>query len=283
LFIEKGIDLINNSGLLGYIIPNYWLSTKYDRKLRKKIFQENKLVELANVYQVFERVIVDTLLISISKRNFERGHISIDSNLKTIDERLLAVKNNNWTYLKEVDIDTNQDDIVLSFKELLKLKADKEITDYFELKFGVKLYEVGKGIPPQKKDFSSRKLYEAKNKVNSSYVELLKGRHIKRYLIDFKDSYVQYGDNLAAPRDPNIFIGERILVHRIVSKKTLDATFCNESFICNTDIITLKPKTNINCKFYLSILCSKLIGYYIKASNINLDRNVFPKINTVLV
>lgn len=284
LFIEKGVTLLKQKGLLGFIIPNYWLSTKFDKKLRKFIFQENKVVELVNVYKVFEEAVVDTLLLIATKGNsnkYQKSFLkSIDRNFTSISERLAAIQNNQWTYLNEIAIDEKQDDIEISFKDSIELKAKKIIGDYFLLKFGAKLYEIGKGIPPQRKEHSTNGVYESNKKNDSTYLKLLKGRHIKRYFIDWKESYVKYGNNLAAPRDPSLFIGDRILIQRIVSKKCLDATFTDNHLVCNTDVITLKPKTKVNCKFYLAILSSKLIGAYIKSNNINLDRNVFPKINT---
>lgn len=283
LFIEKGITLLKPNGLLGFIIPNYWLSTKYDKKLRKFVFQQNKLLELVNVYKVFESAVVDTLLLVIQQGINKRENSllkSIDRNLKSIDERLIAIKENTWTYQKELVVDETQDDIEITFKDSIQLRASKKIGDYFDLKFGVKLYEVGKGTPPQNKEDSTNGIYESKTPLDSNYLKLLKGRHIKRYFIDWKDSYVKYGNNLVAPRNSNLFKGERILIQRIVSKDCLDATFTDEHLICNTDVITLKPKSTLNCKFYLSLLNSKLIGRFVKSNNINLDRNVFPKINT---
>lgn len=42
-----------------------------------------------------------------------------------------------------------------------------------------------------------------------------------------------------------------------------------------------KPlKPNIDCRFYLGIINSRLCGKYIKSNNVNLDRKAFPKINT---
>lgn len=283
LFIEKGITLLKPNGLLGFIIPNYWLSTKYDKKLRKFVFQQNKLLELVNVYKVFESAVVDTLLLVIQQGINKRENSllkSIDRNLKSIEERLNAIKENRWSYQKELVVDETQDDIEITFKDNIQLRASKKIGDYFDLKFGVKLYEVGKGTPPQKKEDSKNGIYESKTPLDSTYLRLLKGRHIKRYFIDWKDSYVKYGNNLAAPRNSNLFKGDRILIQRIVSKDCLDATFTDEHLICNTDVITLKPKSTLNIKFYLSLLNSKLIGRFVKNANINLDRNVFPKINT---
>jgi len=284
LFIEKSIKLIKQNGLLGFIIPNYWLSTKFDKKLRKFIFQKNKVVELVNVYKVFEAAIVDTLMLIVAKRDInypEKSFIkSIDRKLKSISERLLAIKNSEWKYLKELKVDSSQDDIEISFQDSIKLKSEKTIGDYFELKFGVKLYQVGKGKPPQKKFHSEGRVFESDKKLSPDYLKLIRGRNIQRYSIKEEKHFVKYGAQLAEPRNIKLFQGERILIQRIISKNCLDATYSDITMVCNTDVITLKPKSKFNCKFYLGILNSKLLGSFIKSRNINLDRNVFPKINT---
>jgi type I restriction-modification system DNA methylase subunit len=283
LFIERGLSLLKTDGLLGFIIPNYWLATQFDKKLRKYIFQKNSIIELINVYKVFESAVVDTLLLIGSKshkNNYQTNIKSIDRNLKSIPERLQAIKDNNWAYIKSIPISAKQDEIEISFHDVISLKGPKRIGDFFELKFGAKLYEVGKGIPSQKKSDSQKHIYESEEKINASYKKLIRARHVKRYFIDWKDSYVKYGNNLAAPRDPQLFEGERLLVQRIVSKERLDVAFADEIMICNTDVITLKPKFLFNCKFYLGILNSQVLGNFIKSRNVNLDRDAFPKINT---
>lgn len=284
LFIEKGIKLLKQNGLLGFIVPNYWLSTEYDKKLRKFIFQENRVAELVNVYKVFDSAVVDTLLLTVTKGNSatqQKSLIkSVDRKLKTILERLNDVKTSHWAYEKEVIINSQQDDIEISFQDSIKLKADKTIGDYFDLKFGVKLYQVGKGKPPQKKSHAENKVFETNKKLDSDYIKLLRARNIQRYYIREEQHFVKYGEHLAEPRNIKLFQGARILLQRIVSKNTLDATFTDKELVCNTDVITLKPKFDFNCKFYLGILGSKLLGSFIKSRNINLDRNVFPKINT---
>ncbi len=85
---------------------------------------------------------------------------------------------------------------------------------------------------------------------------------------------------MAEPRNIELFKGQRILIQRIVSKDCLDACLTSEALVCNTDVITLKPKEDVDCKIILAILSSKLAGKYIKSSNVNLDREAFPKINT---
>jgi hypothetical protein len=84
-----------------------------------------------------------------------------------------------------------------------------------------------------------------------------------------------------APRTIDIFTGERILVRRIINGDYLDAIWIKDQYINNTDIINIIPKENlsISTKSFLSLFNSKLYATYLKRSNVNLDRDAFPKIN----
>lgn len=283
LFIERGIYLLKINGLLGFIIPNYWLSTKYDGMLREFVFKTNHVTEIVNVYKVFESAVVDTLIINISKTNEVTKQTkvrSIDRNISKINDRLLALAKEEWSYNKTVII-KNDSEIKISFKDEVLLNGTKEIGDFFELKFGVKLYEVGKGVPKQTKDFSAKSIYEANKKFDINYKKLLRARAVKRYTLEWDNHWVKYGKNLAAPRSADLFQGKRILIQRIVSKDNLDGVYIENEYVCNTDVITLKPiRSDIDCRFFLGIINSHLCGKYIKSNNVNLDRKAFPKINT---
>ncbi|MBS1625905.1 MAG: N-6 DNA methylase, partial [Bacteroidetes bacterium] len=284
LFIEKGLNILKSKHYLGFIIPNYWLSTQYDKKLRRFLFQNNSVNEITNVYNVFDAAVVDTLILLAQKNNEQKKTVtllnSINRNLKSISDRLNAVYRQDWAFSEHFVTDKKQDDIEISFYKTVNLRTSKTLSNYFYLKFGAKIYEVGKGIPPQNKSDSANRIYESNRREDKSYKPLLKGRHIKRYFLSWENDWIKYGDNLAAPRTLELFEGNRILVPRIISGKVLSAHFTNQPFICNTDVITLKPWEEIDCKFFLAILNSSLCGFHVRSTNINLDRAAFPKINT---
>jgi len=284
IFSELAIKVLKPTGCLCYILPNYWLSNKYDKRLRNLLFIENKTTDIVNVYGVFESAVVETLLLFTEKGLNEQGEISIrsiDRNITTIEKRLDAVKNSNWSFENRISTSTLSSDLIISFEAQFQIAGEFSIGDFFDLKFGAKLYEVGKGIPKQGKDDSKNKIYESNIKLDDRYIKLLRARNIQRFYLRPEDYYVKYGENLAAPRISSLFIGPRLLIQRIVSRETLDATYTEGSFICNTDIITLKPKSeDIDLQFFLGIICSKLCAKVLRSRNVNLDRSAFPKINT---
>ena len=70
IFIEKALDdLVRKSGLLGFIVPNAWLSNKYARKLREILIGENSFINLINFNRkiIFEDANVETSIMIIQK------------------------------------------------------------------------------------------------------------------------------------------------------------------------------------------------------------------------
>ena len=93
LFMEKIFSLLKPNGLYGMIIPNYWLSTKFDKNLRKLIFCEKTMISLLNTYNVFGDAVVDTV-IPIGKNCKEQNTTKIlsHSRPKCLSERKDSLK-----------------------------------------------------------------------------------------------------------------------------------------------------------------------------------------------
>jgi type I restriction-modification system DNA methylase subunit/predicted type IV restriction endonuclease len=174
LFIEKGLGILKKGGLLGMIVPNYWLSTDYDKKLRQLIFVDSTTIELVNVYKVFLNATVDTLLLMVqkpSKNIFPKEVIvkGIDRALNSIEERLAAVSAQKWSYKERYAINNIEDDVKISFTKNLDLKGPNSLKNYFVFKKGMQPYEEGKGTPPQTRSMMDNKIYDSKSQADSSY------------------------------------------------------------------------------------------------------------------
>jgi len=284
IFLEKFISLLKKDSFYSLIIPNYWLSTKYDKLLRKKVFIKNHAIEITNTFQVFETATVDTLILTGSKtegKNRNTDIFSISQNLKSINERLYAIDSRKWSFAETKQFQTDIEDIEINFESELNLTGEHSLKDFFIFRKGMQPYEKGKGTPPQTREMMNEKVYHSKVKIDDNYLPLVGAKHIKRhYLVPF-DEYIKYGKNLAAPRDPMIYRGERILINRILSKSTIHGVLVEDNYINNTDIFNLIPssKRNISVKVLYSLVVSKLCAAYFKKKNINLNRKTFPKIN----
>jgi len=151
-----------------------------------------------------------------------------------------------------------------------------EICDIF---YGIKVYQIGKGKPPQTKEIRDTKPFTS-DKKKDEFLPFFDGEHIGRYQLFWDhNNWLKYGPWLAEPRFPEKFVGEKILIRKIVGR-TLIATYIPETSYCNTLLYVLKLKsgTQINYKFLLSILNSKLIGWYFRKKFQISDEDTFPQI-----
>jgi type I restriction-modification system DNA methylase subunit len=219
LFIEKIFSLLKKEGFYAYIVPNYFLSTQNDRKLRHLIFIKNHALEILNTFSVFESATVDTLILvgtnsTISIKN--TAIRSVSPNCKSILERLEQIGNKQFSFDENRLFDAFQeDDIIISFDKQIDLKGVHILADFFEFYQGMKPYEQGKGKPAQTRAMMNDKVYHATLKIDDSYLPLLTASSIKRYSTVWEGNWIKYGVNLAAPRKKEIFEGERLLLNRI--------------------------------------------------------------------
>jgi len=286
IFIEKLIDIICDNGRYSVIIPNYWLSTQYDSRLRKLIFLDNQCNEILNVFRVFEDATVDTVLLTGARDIEDRFPKitrvnSINKNLKTIQQRLSAIDGRMWASSLIIEFADANSETLISFDEKLNLKGKKVIGDYLEGYQGMKPYEKGKGIPTQTREMMQAKVYHSETKKDDTFFPLIGAANVQRFNLKKSKEYIKYGKNLAAPRKLEIFSGSRLLLNRILSKKKIDITYEDQTVINNTDVFNFIPKEGKEdlVKPLLAILGSVVCSKYFILSNVNLNRQAFPKLN----
>jgi type I restriction-modification system DNA methylase subunit len=69
LFVERGLQLLKQSGYLGYIVPNKFLTIQSGQQLRKLLSQERNLLNLVHfgVEQIFPNRSTYTAILVLSK------------------------------------------------------------------------------------------------------------------------------------------------------------------------------------------------------------------------
>lgn len=286
IFTEKIIKIIKLKGIYSIIIPNYWLSTKYDSKLRELVFLRNHCLELVNVFRVFGDATVDTLILTGTKAKFndfpkKTQVLSVNKSLDTIEKRLIALDGRIWTFEEFIIFKDATSNIAISFDEKLRLKGEKLVGDFLTGFQGMKPYEMGKGYPIQTRIMMNNRIYNSNFKIDETYYPLIGASNVHRYNLKTENSFIKYGKNLAAPRKFEIFSNPRLLINRILSKETIDALYVEDVIINNTDVFNFIPKEGyLNyLKPILAILATKVCSTYFKTTNVNLNRQAFPKLN----
>jgi len=272
LFVEKAIQILKKEGYFGFIIPDTFLNLGFTQSLRTYLLQNSYIGEIVLLpSNIFKGATVDTTLLFTQKANKTNNYHSASVIVKVFGKKeiITTIENpnrefnantGNWYEQKSFNIQSDRDESALTSKiDNKNIKLEKIVT----LHSGIKTYEVGKGIPAQTNEIRSNKPFTLKVQKNENWQPFYNGKDIGRYQLLWKNnSWIYYGPWLAAPRKPEVFQGEKILIRKIVGQ-TLAATYIPETSYCNTLLFVLKINDNIcSYKYLLGILNSKLIGWY---------------------
>lgn len=287
-FIEKGMAIIKRNGTLSMIIPDTIGKAEYSKKLIDLINKNYYLyqIDFFPDIQVFVNVGVKSKIIflkNIQKKETAKGviHNPTIYDTKTLD-------NTNISLTEQYLIENSELNI--------KLKNCLSLGNICFVSYGMRLNSDKSDIDKfQKSDLLSA----TKNEINSKiYTE---GKYIERFLID-NELFLEWGTErcptkLVRPTFPELYPCEKLLLAR---QKRI-ATYTNDNHYCDNTIIMAilskdlsnvnnnsinkyysnlelgrkeieKNSESFNLKYILSIINSKLIGYYIRfASKGNID------------
>ena len=289
LFTEKALNQLKTRGMLGYIIPDTYLNLGFTKSLRDFLLTNSSLKEIVILpNNIFTKAVVDTTLLITQKEspidNYHQSSVTIKQFNKRMKINLLENPEREFTIPTELWYQQDNFNVRLdSNKAKLLDVIDNhalKINSIAEMYSGVKASEVGKGTPPQTAKVRDEKPFTSLRREDENWSPLYDGKHIGRYQILWSNNnWIKYGKWIAAPREPKNFIGEKILLRKIVGK-TLIATYVNDTSYCNTllFILKLEKDSTFSYKSLLAILNSKLIGwYYINKFQIS-SEDTFPQI-----
>lgn len=75
-FVAYGLDLLNNKGKLGYIVPNNWVSNAGASILRNKVLEDGKIEQLIDFtgFMVFEDASIQTMIMILEKETKPKSY-----------------------------------------------------------------------------------------------------------------------------------------------------------------------------------------------------------------
>ena len=281
LFVEQGVNLMNDKGTFAYIIPNNWMTINTNKDFRKYILSKSS-IKITNFYKkVFENADVDSSILIFANSDkrqyvtlFEVLSLGDVSKVKEITSDFLL---SNKDYVINIELFKND-----NYYEIMNKMESNSILlkDISVVKAGLKAYEIGKGNPPQTEEMKKGRCYHSILKKDNTYYPYICGKDVRRYLISWeKQEYLKYGDNLAAPRgDWKLFSSPRILVRQIPSKLPYCINACYTDEIILNDINSMIIY-DIKCNplYLLAILNSKPESFWFAHKFGKLQRGLFPQ------
>ncbi|MDR0908962.1 MAG: Eco57I restriction-modification methylase domain-containing protein [Spirochaetaceae bacterium] len=280
LFIEKGTNLLNTSGVLCFITPNNWLTLNTNKLLRQFVLAQSEISILNFYKRVFESADVDAAVIIFKKDVVSNDRENID----------LLEWTDNLHYLGVLpkSIFKSQKDCVINIDlvknaELITIMNSIEhntipLSQIAIVKAGLKAYERGKGTPAQTEKMVTNRVYHSTT-AQKGFTKYLNGKDVCRYTLKWSGEYLKYGNNLAAPRGSfDLFSTPRILVRQIPSP----LPYCINA--CYTDEILLNDLNSMNIinitlpyQLVLGCLNSKLLSFWFANKFGKLQRGLFPQ------
>jgi len=280
MFIDKGYELLkNNSGSLGYIVPNNWMTVDSFSDLRKFIINQTDELRIVNMKAgVFDSASVDTSIIVFKKRDYK--------NKITIEEFHSDIFNLIGDFSKDV---FEAPSYIINIEALKNPKTANLLNKITEntipldkiadVKMGVIAYLVGDGKPTQTKEMRDNRVYHSYEKKGLDWLKYLEGVDVKRYYRGWSGQWIKYGSNLARRGQPELFNSPRILLRQIPSPLpySINATYSNEEFINDINSTVI-----LNCKidiyFILGVMNSKLMTFWMANFFDKLQRKIFPQL-----
>lgn len=288
LFIERGLKLLSNDGMLGLIIPDTLLNLSFTQPAREILLRNSLLKELIGLpSRIFSGATVDTIILLTQKTIFNPRFHSSNILIKLFDKKenitkietpkkQFYLKSESWFKQNDFNIHADEKEILLLTKIEGKRKTLKDIATMHS---GIKVYSVGRGTPIQTELIRKLKPYTSTEKMGADWSPFFDGKHIGRYEIYWnQNNWIKYGANLAEPRNQENFLGEKILIRKITAKRLI-ATYVPYDSYCNTLLHVLKL-TSQNYSYFniLAFLNSTLVGWYFRKRFQISDDDTFPQI-----
>ena len=289
LFIEKSLNIIKFMGRLGFIIPDTYLNLSFSKKIRDHILRNSTVENIVMLpAQTFDTAVVDTTNLFLQKQIKSEAPYINDVRINLVDKRSKSIEfeeNNKEFYVSTKTWVEEDSFLIYSNSEEIKLLRkidliDLSVNNIADMYSGIKAYEVGKGNPKQTKLTRETKPFTSETKIEDNWMPFYEGKHITSYqLVWNNDSFIKYGEWLAAPRNPDQFLNEKILIRKIIGSRLI-ATYVPETSYCNTLLFVLKLKEPQRIKYeeLLGILNSRLIAWYFRHKFQISDDDTFPQI-----
>jgi len=267
-FISRSRELLTEKGNLSFIIPNTLLLNTTFSKLRKLLLEETDLLYLIDLrLKVFNAAeIGGNLIIGFKVPKTEKKSVKCLSieNLMFLNSEMndieLAIFEKSEGYKFNFGLKDNI--ISQSFDEDIVLLGDI-----------VKIYQ---GIIT-----GDNKKFLAKEKVNDSYLPILRGRDIERFTYKFNDNFVLFDkEQLWSNTNEQMFFADEKLINRQTGDR-LVAAYDNNKFLTldSTHVQVIKDE-RFKIKYILALINSSLMNYWYK-TNIGESGRTFAQVKTV--
>ncbi len=284
-FINKGNQILRNSGQFSYIIPNTILFNIFAQNYRLSLFQNWHVEEILdctefnifadatvrNVILMLKKAIDGTIISYRNTQNVLSYSELIQRPKLELSKEYVEINNQNWGLLFKLNPE------ILKITTKIRQNSNSVSSLFPEISQGLIAYDKYQG---QSEEIIKNRVYHSFVKDENFNKLWLYGEDVKKYVLRWNGKeYINYCSGIANPREPKYFSGKRILIREITSPSIL-ATITSDELYNDPAIIIVKDniESKVSLETLLGILNSKLATFYHFNSSPKATKGAFPKI-----
>lgn len=258
-FIELASNILNQDGLLGFIVPNTFLSTEMGLQLRQYLISNTSILEITDIskLKVFGNVGTYPVLLFFRNEYAKNQKIKI-----AYPQNIEEFNKNNFSFIEQNDIKSKDDYLIsTSFNETSISFLNKLDEKSIPLSALCDKFVWGTSITGFKSFKCQKSEYDSLNeKQKMNYQKVLQTADIKRYHIDWQQEYIDI--SIYSQSVKTLFQNkEKIVIARLT--KNIQATIDEQQHYLGKSSLIVTSK--IEPKLLLALLNSKLLNYYFKS------------------
>lgn len=243
LFVELSLNVINNDGLVAYVLPEAILNVKAHQKIRCLIKNTSSVKYVNYIGNAFTGVACPCILI-VLKKDGEGSALGCD----------VEIKNSRFTIHKNRNLSEEYWNFSHSDEESDCLEKLANVKNGFTLKNQAD-FALGIVTGANKKYISSEKSPE--NEM------VLKGGNLHRYYFENSDSYIHFAPEQFQQVAPvEMYRAQEKLMYRFICEVPIFSYDANQTLSLNSANILIPHVEGIDIKFILAILNSKTVSYW---------------------
>lgn len=274
IFIEKWFLLLRQNGILYFINPSNFETNNFCNKLREFLLKKTQIKEIINISESVFDASVNTCILWISKKYEIVENLLHMYKLDDLSKWVTKTLDFSW---KQSDFLANHLHLITSSNNLdngLLKRIDsisEKLNKYFSVNFWMQLRD--------RKRFVSDVLIDPlENDITPYHKKCFTGKDINRFSVTYNNRYCYFNTEAKQwwCRDERIHFTKNKLLVRQVWNFPIVGIDVDWYPVLNSAFMIV-PKWDLNAKYLLAIMNSKLIRYY-RVNKFWDKRKTFPKI-----
>ena len=277
IFMVQAMRLLKLGGQHSFIVPNTFCDLENCDDFRRMLLEDWTVQQIWQTGWAFKDAVVDTLVFVACNQKPSKGHaIQIQVDKRQFNRRTADFLNQE---LLKIDYRNAEEDRVLLDKAS---KLSVPLSKIATVKAGVKMYEKGKGTPPQSQKTMLERPFSTEEVCPKGWRPLFRGDDITRFRLGKPKEFVNYGPWLAAPRSPELFASPKIIMRRTDDRLLSSLEVASAICVNSCHVIKLN-EANVRCEYVLGLVNSKLMQRVFEVQNPQMIGKVFAEIKVIYV